>query len=100
MVPLVDYVILSVVLFTVGIAGILIRRNIITVLMSIEIMLNSVNLLFVAFSRYMGNVDGQIFVFFIFAIAAAEAAVGLALVVAYFKLKETIEVDEIKLLKG
>ncbi len=100
MVPLVDYVILSVVLFTVGIAGILIRRNIITVLMSIEIMLNSVNLLFVAFSRYMGNVDGQIFVFFIFAVAAAEAAVGLALVVAYFKLKETIEVDEIKLLKG
>ena len=100
MVPLVDYVILSVVLFTVGIAGILIRRNIITVLMSIEIMLNSVNLLFVAFSRYMGNVDGQIFVFFIFAIAAAEAAVGLALVVAYFKLRETIEVDEIKLLKG
>ncbi len=100
MVGMLDYAILSAVLFTVGVVGILIRRNIITIFMCIELMLNSVNLLFVAFSRYMGHVDGQIFVFFIFAIAAAEAAVGLALVVAYFKLKETIEVDEIKLLKG
>ncbi len=100
MVAMADYAILSTVLFTIGIVGILIRRNIITILMCIELILNSVNLLFVAFSRFMGNVDGQIFVFFIFAIAAAEAAVGLALVVAYFKLRETIEVDEIKLLKG
>ncbi len=100
MVAMVDYAILSVCLFTIGIVGILIRRNIITILMCIELILNSVNLLFVAFSRYLGNVDGQIFVFFIFAIAAAEAAVGLALVVAYFKLRETVEVDEIKLLKG
>ncbi len=100
MVAMVDYAILSAVLFTIGIVGILIRRNIITILMCIELILNSVNLLFVAFSRFMGNVDGQIFVFFIFAVAAAEAAVGLALVVAYFKLRETIEVDEIKLLKG
>ena len=100
MVAMVDYAILSAVLFTIGIVGILIRRNIITILMCIELILNSVNLLFVAFSRFMGNVDGQIFVFFIFAVAAAEAAVGLALVVAYFKLIETIEVDEIKLLKG
>ncbi len=100
MVAMVDYAILSAVLFTIGVVGILIRRNIITILMCIELILNSVNLLFVAFSRFMGNVDGQIFVFFIFAIAAAEAAVGLALVVAYFKLRETIEVDEIKLLKG
>ena len=100
MVAMADYAILSTVLFTIGIVGILIRRNIITILMCIELILNSVNLLFVAFSRFMGNVDGQIFVFFIFAIAAAAAAVGLALVVAYFKLRETIEVDEIKLLKG
>ncbi len=100
MVSMVDYAILSTVLFTIGVVGILIRRNIITILMCIELILNSVNLLFVAFSRFMGNVDGQVFVFFIFAIAAAEAAVGLALVVAYFKLRETIEVDEIKLLKG
>ncbi|BBB32773.1 NADH-quinone oxidoreductase subunit K [Thermotomaculum hydrothermale] len=100
MVAMVDYAVLSAVLFTIGVVGILIRRNIITILMCIELILNSVNLLFVAFSRFIGNVDGQVFVFFIFAIAAAEAAVGLALVVAYFKLRETIEVDEIKLLKG
>ncbi len=100
MVAMIDYAILSTVLFTIGVVGILIRRNIITILMCIELILNSVNLLFIAFSRYIGNVDGQVFVFFIFAIAAAEAAVGLALVVAYFKLKETIEIDEIKLLKG
>lgn len=100
MVPLIDYLILSTILFTIGIIGILIRRNIITIFMSIEIVLNSVNLTFVAFSRFMGNVDGQIVVFFILAVAAAEAAVGLALIVAWFKLKETIQVDEMKLLKG
>lgn len=100
MIPLIDYLILSAVLFTIGIIGILIRRNIITIFMSIEIVLNSVNLSFVAFSRYLGNVDGQIVVFFILAVAAAEAAVGLALVVAWFKLKESIQVDDMKLLKG
>ncbi len=100
MIPLIDYLILSAVLFTIGIVGILIRRNIITIFMSIEIVLNSVNLSFVAFSRYIGNVDGQIVVFFILAVAAAEAAVGLALVVAWFKLKESIQVDDMKLLKG
>ncbi len=100
MIPLIDYLILSAVLFTIGIIGILIRRNIITIFMSIEIVLNSVNLAFVAFSRYLGNVDGQILVFFILAVAAAEAAVGLALVVAWFKLKESIQVDDMKLLKG
>ncbi len=100
MVPLIDYLILSAVLFTIGIVGILIRRNIITIFMSIEIVLNSVNLAFVAFSRFLGNMDGQIVVFFIFAVAAAEAAVGLALVVAWFKLKESIQVDDMKLLKG
>jgi len=100
MIPLIDYLISSAVLFTIGIVGILIRRNIITIFMSIEIVLNSVNLSFVAFSRYLGNVDGQIVVFFILAVAAAEAAVGLALVVAWFKLKESIQVDDMKLLKG
>jgi len=100
MVPLVDYLILSAVLFTIGIVGIVLRRNVITIFMSIEIILNSVNLTFVAFSRFLGNVDGQLVVFFILAVAAAEAAVGLALVVAYFKLKETIQVDDMKLLKG
>jgi len=100
MIPLIDYLILSAVLFTIGIVGILIRRNIITIFMSIEIVLNSVNLSFVAFSRYLENVDGQIVVFFILAVAAAEAAVGLALVVAWFKLKESIQVDDMKLLKG
>ena len=89
MIPLIDYLILSAVLFTIGIVGILIRRNIITIFMSIEIVLNSVNLSFVAFSRYLGNVDGQIVVFFI-----------LAVVVAWFKLKESIQGDDMKLLKG
>lgn len=100
MIPLAYYLTISAALFTIGIIGILIRRNIITIFMSIELVLNAVNLTFVAFSRYMGHVDGQVVVFFILAVAAAEAAVGLALVVAYFKLKETIQVDEMKLLKG
>ncbi len=100
MVPLAYYLTISAALFTIGIIGILIRRNVITIFMSIELVLNAVNLTFVAFSRYMGHVDGQVVVFFILAVAAAEAAVGLALVVAYFKLKETIQVDEMKLLKG
>ncbi len=100
MIPLANYLTISAALFTIGIIGILIRRNVITIFMSIELVLNAVNLTFVAFSRYMGHVDGQVVVFFILAVAAAEAAVGLALVVAYFKLKETIQVDEMKLLKG
>lgn len=100
MITLQYYLIVSTVLFTIGILGLLVRKNIITVFMSIEIILNSVNIAFVAFSRYLGNVDGQIYVFFIFAIAAAEAAVGLALVVAWFKLKESISLDEIKDLRG
>ena len=100
MIPLAYYLTISAALFTIGIIGILIRRNVITIFMSIELVLNAVNLTFVAFSRYMGHVDGQVVVFFILAVAAAEAAVGLALVVAYFKLKETIQVDEMKLLKG
>jgi len=100
MVTLLDYLIVSTVLFTIGVLGLLVRKNIITVFMSIEIMLNSVNIAFVAFSRYLGNIDGQVYVFFIFAIAAAEAAVGLALVVAWFKLRETISLDKIKDLRG
>lgn len=100
MVTLESYLIVSTVLFTIGILGLLVRKNIITVFMSIEIILNSVNIAFVAFSRFLGIVDGQVYVFFIFAIAAAEAAVGLALVVAWFKLKETISLDEIKDLRG
>jgi len=100
MVTLVEYLILSTFLFTIGILGLLVRKNIITVFMSIEIILNSVNIAFVAFSRFIGSVDGQIYVFFIFAIAAAEAAVGLALVVAWFKLKETISLDKMKDLRG
>ncbi len=100
MIPLSYYLTVSAALFTIGIIGILIRRNVITIFMSIEIVLNAVNLTFVAFSRYLGHVDGQIMVFFIFAVAAAEAAVGLALVVAYFKLQETIQVDEMRILKG
>lgn len=100
MIPLSYYLTVSAALFTIGIIGILVRRNVITIFMSIEIVLNAVNLTFVAFSRYLGHVDGQIMVFFIFAVAAAEAAVGLALVVAYFKLQETIQVDEMRILKG
>jgi NADH-quinone oxidoreductase subunit K len=99
MVPLNNYLVLSGVLFSIGTAGVFLRRNIITVLLSIEIMLNAVNLTFVAIGRYRGIVDGQIIVFFVMTVAAAEAAVGLAIVIALFRHRETLSPDAFTTLK-
>jgi NADH-quinone oxidoreductase subunit K len=94
------YIALSAVLFTIGAMGVLLRRNAIIVFMSIELMLNSANLLFVAFARHLGDLDGQVLVFFVITVAAAEVAVGLALLVTIFRTKRSINIDEINLMKG
>lgn len=99
MVPLSYYLYLTAILFAIGVFGVLIKRNAIIMIMCIELMLNAVNLAFVAISRYLNLMDGQIFVFFIMTVAAAEVTVGLAIVVALFRLKETEDVDEINLMK-
>jgi len=91
---------LSAVVFVIGLVGVLVRRNALVIFMSIELMLNAGNLAFVAFARSMHSIDGQIFVFFVMTVAAAEVAVGLAIIVNVFRLKETVYVDEINLLKG
>ncbi len=93
------YLILSAILFTIGTIGVLTRRNAIIIFMSIEMMLNSVNLTLVAFSSYLGDASGQIFVFFVMALAAAEAAVGLAIFLALFRHKKTVYVDEVNIFK-
>jgi NADH-quinone oxidoreductase subunit K len=96
-----DYILgLSFVLFTLGVLGVLIRRNAIVMFMSIELMLNAANLAFIAFARASENLSGQVFVFFVIAVAAAEVAVGLALIVAIFRTKQSIDIDEINTLKG
>jgi NADH-quinone oxidoreductase subunit K len=93
------YTILSAILFTIGAMGVLIRRNAIVIFMSVELMLNAANLAFVAFSMYHRTLNGQIFVFFVMTVAAAEVAVGLALIVAIFRQKHSINVDELSSLK-
>jgi NADH-quinone oxidoreductase subunit K len=98
-VPLPFYLGLSAVLFTVGVAGVLTRRNAIVVFMCIELMLNSVNLTLVAFSAFLNDITGQALVFFVMAVAAAEAAVGLAIVIAIFRNKKTVNIDEINILR-
>lgn len=98
-IPIEYYLILSAFMFIVGVAGVLTRRNAIVVFMSIELMLNSANLTLVAFSSYLGNSIGQIFVFFVMAVAAAEASVGLAIIIALFRNKTTVNIDEINILK-
>ena len=95
-----SYIILSAVLFTMGALGVLLRRNAIIIFMSIELMLNSANLLFVAFARNLNDLDGQVFVFFVITVAAAEVAIGLALIVAIFRTKKSINIDEMNMLKG
>ncbi len=100
MVPLKAYLILAAFLFAVGVAGVATRRNVLIIFMSVELMLSAVNLTFVAFSRFLGSMDGQIFVFFVMTVAAAEVAVGLAIIVALYRNRETVNVDEINLLKG
>jgi NADH-quinone oxidoreductase subunit K len=99
-VPLEHVIILSGILFAIGVLGVLFRRNALVIFMSIEIMLNAVNLALVGFSRYYNNVDGQVFVFLVMTLAAAEVAVGLAIIVALFRNKQTVNVDEINLMKG
>jgi|SRR5687767_10331851 NADH-quinone oxidoreductase subunit K len=94
-----SYLLLSAVLFSIGTAGVFLRRNLITILLSIEIMLNAVNLTFVAADRFYNSVDGQIIVFFVMTVAAAEAAVGLAIIIALFRHKETLNPDAFTSLK-
>jgi NADH-quinone oxidoreductase subunit K len=94
------YVALSTILFVIGALGVLLRRNAIIIFMSIEMMLNAANLLFVAFARYLQDIDGQVLVFFVITVAAAEVAVGLALIVTIFRTKQSISIDEINLMKG
>lgn len=94
-----DFLLLSVILFSIGVIGVLVRRNALIIFMSIELMLNSVNLSLIAFSSFLGKYEGQIFVFFIMAVAAAEAAVGLAIIIALYRNKDTVNIDEINMLK-
>jgi NADH-quinone oxidoreductase subunit K len=94
------YLVLAAVLFALGVIGVMVRRNIIILFMSIELMLNAVNLNLVAFSRLHNHVVGQVFALFVVAVAAAEAAVGLGILLAFFRNKETLNVDEVNLLRG
>jgi NADH-quinone oxidoreductase subunit K len=100
MIPLTHFMILSAILFTIGVLGVVLRRNAIMIFMSIELMLNAVNLAFVALSRSLHVLDGQVVVFFVITVAAAEVAIGLALIVVLFRTKGTIDVDDVNLLKG
>lgn len=100
MIPLTYYLVLSAILFTMGALGVLIRRNALIIFMSVELMLNAANLAFVAFARQYSVFTGQLFVFFVMTVAAAEVAVGLALIVAIFRSKHSIDVDQMSSLKG
>ena len=98
--PIQFYLLLSVLMFVIGIVGVLVRRNAIVIFMCLEMMFNAANLAFVAFASYYNALDGQIFVFFVMAVAASEVAVGLALMVAIFRAKHSIDVDQMSSLKG
>lgn len=98
-IPLSYYLLLSAIVFVTGVVGVLLRRNIIIILLSVELMLNATNINFVAFSQYFHDVAGQVFVFFALTVAAAEVAVGLAIIIALHRAKSTINIDEIQLLK-
>ena len=100
MIPASWSLLLSAVVFTIGVIGVLVRRNAIDIFMSVELMLNSGNLAFVAWARQLNSLDGEVFVFFVMTVAAAEVAVGLAIIVNLFRLRESVFVDEINLLKG
>ena len=99
MIPLAWYLALSAVLFTIGVAGVIIKRNVIAMFMCIELMLNSVNLTFVAFASYFQDVSGQLFVFIVMTVAAAEAAVGLGIIITIFRNRESLDVDEANVLR-
>lgn len=98
--PLNFYLLLSAVLFVIGVIGVLTRRNAIVIYMSIELMLNAVNLTFIAFSRHLNDMGGHVFTFMVMAVAAAEAAVGLAIIISIFRNRSSVDVDEVNLLKG
>ena len=100
MIPTTYYLALSALLFSIGVVGVLVRRNAIIIFMAIELMLNSANLAFAAYAHEFGTLDGQIMVFFVMTVAAAEVAVGLALIVAIFRSKASIDVDQVNLLRG
>ncbi|MBX7137083.1 MAG: NADH-quinone oxidoreductase subunit NuoK [Oligoflexia bacterium] len=99
MVPITHYLILALLMFSIGVVGVIVRRNAIVVFMCIELMLNSVNLTFVAFSKQWGNLDGQIAVFFVMVVAAAEAAIGLAIILSVFRAGQSIETSDAAELK-
>lgn len=99
MVPISYYLILAAILFVIGVAGFLFKRNIVTIFMSVELMLNAVNLTFVALSYSLRQLDGQIFVFFVMVVAAAEATIGLAIIITVFRNRESLNVDRIDLMK-
>ena len=99
MIPVQHYLAVATALFCVGAVGVLVRRNVITMFMCIELMLNAANLTFVAFSRSQGNLDGQVIVFFVMAVAAAEAAVGLAIIIALYRNRETLNIDDASSMK-
>lgn len=100
MVPVTAYVVLSMILFVIGAVGVLIRRNLIIILLSIELMFNAANINFVAFSHYFQSVTGQVFVFFVLTVAAAEVALGLAIIIAIYRGRETVNVEDFNLMKG
>jgi NADH-quinone oxidoreductase subunit K len=99
MVPIAYYLVLAAILFSIGVCAFLIKRNVITIFMSIELMLNAVNLTFIAFAHMWHRIEGQIFVFFVMVVAAAEAAVGLAIIIALFRARQTLNVDQVNLMK-
>jgi len=99
MVPTPYYIALSAILFSIGIVGVLVRRNAIVIFLCIELMLNAANLAFVAFARQRASIDGQVIVFFVMTVAAAEAAVGLAIIIAVFRHRQTINTDDLNLLR-
>lgn len=100
MITLNHYLVLASILFSIGVFGVIARRNVLIMFMSIELMLSAVNLVFVSFSRFLNNMDGHVWVFMVLTVAAAEAAVGLGIIVAVFRNKKTVYVDEMKELKG
>jgi NADH-quinone oxidoreductase subunit K len=99
MVPLNHYLFLSAVIFSIGVVGVLVRRNLIVILMSIELMLNAANLTFIAFSRYLGLIGGQVAVFFVMAVAAAEAVIGLAIIISVYRHRRSLDPQDMELLK-
>jgi NADH-quinone oxidoreductase subunit K len=99
MIPLTYMMTLSAIIFAIGVAGVIIRRNILVIFMSIELMLNAVNLTFIALGSRLGSMDGQVIVFFVMTVAAAEAAVGLGIIISIFRIRETVHADELTLMR-